>query len=106
MSYLRAGSIFKYVEGESKDYVFPESYKKGKKTIYHIVDYGSITNEGLVELFFIHVEAFDSLCPEFDNTLTDYLLKKLAEKLKVKLRKKPLTNEQVLKLMLKKCKKK
>jgi len=102
MSYLRVGSIFKYVEGESKDYVFPESYKKGKKTIYHIVDYGSITNE----LFFRHIEAFDSLCPEFDNTLTEYLLKRLAEKLKVKLRKKPLTEKQILKLMLKKCKRK
>jgi len=106
MSYLRAGSTLRFVEGESEDYVFPTSYKKGKKTKLMIEDYGSITNEGLVELFYRYIEAFDSLCPEFDNTLTEYLLKRLAEKLKVKLRKKPLTNEQVIKLMMKKWKKK
>ena len=97
MAYLRCGSILKYVEGKSEDYVFPTSKKKGKKWVNFIEDYGGITNEGLVEMFCEHIEVYDSLLPSFDRTLTEYLLKRLAEKLKVKLRKKPLTEKQLLK---------
>lgn len=104
MSYLRYGSIYKFVDGTSKDYIFcgitpkvkkyrgydehPEDYKN------YIEDYGSISNESIVELIWRHWETEDK---EFK----EYMLKNLAKRLNVKLRKKPLTDAQSLKLHIK-----
>ena len=85
MSYLRAGYPLKYVEGESEDYVFPHSDG-------YIEDYGKITNEGIVELLFRYWKTEDTMFKE-------HLLKRLAEKLNVKLRDKPLTEEEGDKLL-------
>jgi hypothetical protein len=76
MSYIRPCCVLKYVEGESKCYIF-ESYYGG------IEDYDRLSNEVLVELLFRNWKTEDIL-------LKNYLLGKLAEKLNVKLRKKTL----------------
>lgn len=89
MSYLHYGSILRYVEGQSKDYVYPTECKYGREFIQ---DYGEISNEGLVEL------VCRQLDDHLDKVLAAYLMKKLAEKLNVKLRPKPLTEKQFLKL--------
>ena len=83
MSYIRNGSIYKYVEGKSIDYVF--STGKG------IEDYGSISNETIVELLFTFAEKGDD-----DDLIMSQMAKRLAENLKIKLRKKPLTFEEQL----------
>lgn len=79
MSYIRNGSPLKYVEGESTDYV----YSTGEE----IEDYGSISNETIVELLFRFGENSDDL-------IMSQMAKRLAENLNIKLRKKPLTFEQ------------
>jgi len=90
MSYLRSGSVLKYVEGKSEDYVFPTSIKKGKKWINFIEDYGDISDSGFIELLFEYWDTKDKMFKE-------HLLKRLAKRLKVKLRKKPLTDKQIMK---------
>lgn len=95
MSYIRGGSVYKYVDGISVDYIYPTSYEKGKKTIHYIEDYGKISDECLVELLFRYTKITDALCPDHD--LKGYLLNKVAERLNVKLRKKPLTDNQEIK---------
>lgn len=86
MSYLRINSPYVYVEGFSEDYV----YETGRKESC-IQDYGSISNKSIVELLL-----------RFGNENDDLILlqmgKRLAENLNIKLRKKPLTDEQWLKL--------
>ena len=79
MSYMRAGWDLKYVEGISDDYIYPTEYKG--KTI--IEDYGSISDNGFIEL----------LCQEWqtdDILFKEHFIKRLADRLGVKLRKKPL----------------
>lgn len=83
MSYIRYGSIYKYVEGESTDYIF--------STIGTIEDYGSISNETIVELLFTFAEKGDD-----DDLMMSQMAKRLAENLNIKLRRKPLTFEQQL----------
>lgn len=83
MSYIRFGSEYKFVKGESKDYIYPTKNKKGK-TIVH--DFGSISNKTLVELLCRYAYIEDPLLPHVN--LKGYLINKLAEKLNVKLRKK------------------
>ena len=92
MSYLRASWEHKFVEGDSKDYVYANSNPE------YVEDYGDITNEGFVEIFANRFSSGDKL-------LDEYMLRKLAKKLKVKLRKKPLTNKQILERQEKKVKK-
>jgi len=91
MSYLRYAWSHKYVDGKSKDYVF--SHCAGG-----IEDYGSLTDEGLVELL---CEAIDDHYK--DEGFKSYLMKKVAERLKVKLREKPLTDEEIYDEMIKDC---
>ena len=76
MSYIRIGSKYDYVKGESRDYIYPYREKNKLK----IKDYGSITNETLVELFCRHAKINDLI-------LKKYLIKRLAEKLNVKMKK-------------------
>ena len=93
MSYIRGGYPLVYVEGNSEDYVFPSAVPDGRggyKTS-HIEDYGKITDSGLVELLFGYWKTDDNLFKE-------HLLKRLAERLGVKLRKKPLTDKEEDKL--------
>ena len=92
MSYLRINSPYVYVEGFSDDYVFESWNKKGSK----IIDYGSMSNKSIVELL-----------TRFGNEGDLILLqmgKRLAENLKIKLRKKSLTDKQWLKLFNRKQK--
>ena len=93
MSYMRAGWDLKYVEGVSKDYVFA-SIKKGKE---YIQDYGGISDEGFIELLIQEWKTEDLI---FKN----HLIKRLADRLKVKLRKKPLEWDIISKRMNKRSK--
>jgi len=100
MSYLRYGSVFRYVDGESKDYIFRASTATNSpsKTDY-MEDYGGISNEGLVEL--IAQQLLDDVIGDTDDRrtfLSRYLVRMLADTLKVKLRDKPLTREQEMEL--------
>lgn len=83
MSYIRCGYPLTYVEGNSEDYVFSD----GKR----IVDYGFLADTGIVEMLFENWETKDVM-------FKDYLLRRLADRLDVKLRKKPLTDKQWEKL--------
>ena len=74
MSYIRACSKFQYVKGESKDYVWSD----GK----HVIDYGGITDEVIVELLYRYLKTEDA---EFK----DYILFRLANRLKVELKSEP-----------------
>ena len=69
-----------YVEGISDSYVF-EDYTG------YIEDYDRLSNKALMEILIENWGTEDKL-------LKNYLIKKLAEKLDVKLRKKPLTAEE------------
>lgn len=89
MSYIRSGHPLIYVEGNSKDYVFPSAVPDGKggyKTGY-IEGYGMITDSGFIELLYRTWKTDDKLFKK-------HLLKRLAERLGVKLRKKPLTDKE------------
>ncbi len=90
MSYIRVGYPLKYVEGESEDYVFPDSQGD-------IEDYGKISDKGFIELLFKYWETDDKLFKE-------HLLKKLTERLNVKLREKPLTDDEEMNLIEKSLK--
>jgi len=79
MSYLRPGYLLKYVDGISTDYVYQESDSL-------IWDYGGISDEGIIELLFLHWKTED-------NTFKNHLLRVLAKQLDVKLRDKPLDDE-------------
>ena len=77
-----------YVDGDSEDYIF---YSVGPNYPdpegEHMEDYGKITNEGVIEILASNWETDD-------KELKDYIIKKLAEKLKVIMRDKPLTEKE------------
>lgn len=91
MSFLRYGHPLIYVNGKSNDYIFPTM--NGKKEV--IEDYGDITNEGLVELLCMVIDDYFVGGPYREELMGTYLKQKIAKKLKVELRKKPLTMEQL-----------
>jgi len=93
MSYIRAGHPLKYVEGESEDYVYCDGQR--------IVDYGGISDTGFIEMLFDHWQTEDKYNEMFKN----HFIKRLAERLGVKLRKKPLTDKQLENLYMKMLKK-
>lgn len=95
MSYIRGSSVYRYVDGISEDYIFPTEYKKK----IFIEDYGKISNETIIELLYRYFETEDKF------GLKDYLLKKLAKRLRVKLRKNPLTVDQEIDITIKNHKK-
>jgi len=82
MSYIRAGHPLKYVEGESNDYVWSDGEE--------ITDYGNISDTGFIELLHRYWNTDDTKFKE-------HLLKRLAKRLDVKVRKKPLTDKQLFK---------
>ena len=78
MAYLRYGSKLYYVEGTSNNYVF---YSSGNPDF--IEDYGEvISDEGLAEMI---CDVIDS-SKNFDEIEKFYFMKKLCERLGVKLR--------------------
>ena len=89
---MRAAWPMRYVKGDSSDYVFMDA--RG-----FIEDYGNITDNGLIELLFRHWKTEDNL---FKN----HLLKRLAERLNVKLREKPLNDDEAWEIMEKNIAKK
>lgn len=88
MSYLRYSWALSYVEGDSDDYIF--NHAGG-----FIEDYGGISDTGLVELLCRAIDEYY----EDDKLMQEYIKNKLAERLKVKLREKPLTTEELFKDM-------
>jgi len=86
MSYIRNGWAMRFVEGDSEDYVFNGVGKDGND---YIEDYGAITDNGIVELLFMHWNTKDT---EFKH----HLLKRLAKRLNVKLRDTPLTDDELM----------
>lgn len=92
MSYIRYGSVYWYVDGESGDYIFPSRTEKGEAL--YIEDYGHISNETITELI---AKYLDADFPEFKT----YIIQHLAEKLGVKLRDTPLTSRQAFDLQIK-----
>ena len=93
MSYLRWFEPLRYVDADSIDYVYGTYDEKGN---VYIQDYGGLSDEGLVELCCRAINEYWKKDPEFK----EYLMKKLAKRLKVKLRKKPLTDEEILNELL------
>ena len=83
MSYLRWGHPLVYVDGESEDYI----YSNGES----ITDYGKISDSGFIELL-----SRDWITD--DTMFKDHLIKRLAERLGVKLRDHPLTDDEYLQL--------
>lgn len=100
MSYIRAGWPMKYVEGDSKDYVFccVELKVKDKVVPKHIVDYGGISDSGFIELLCEWWETNDTIFKE-------HMIMRLAKRLGVKLRKRALSNEVIFDIMLGKTEK-
>ena len=96
MSYIRAGWLLTYIEGRSEDYIYQTEDNKGNE---FIEDYGGISNTGLAEI----------LCgiinESFDEPAKKYFMQKTCTALNVKLRTKPLTWEEILDDMDKKCEK-
>jgi hypothetical protein len=82
---MRCGWDLKWVEGISKDYIFPTEDDNGK---VFIEDYGSISDEGFIELL---IKEWDTE----DKLFKYHLIKRLAERLNVKLREKPLSDEVI-----------
>lgn len=92
MSYLRFGSTNRFVVGTSGSYIIGTSDMKGRDVIH---SFGH-DNAGLVELFakkFTCVED-DKPNSNWNKLFKKWMLKELARALDVKLRKKPLTEEE------------
>lgn len=86
MSYIRYGHPLVYVEGNSEDYIFGHTQDKDGKWLF--TDYGGISDTGFIELLFENWETED-------NDFKEHLLRRLAGRLNVKLRPKPLTDEEL-----------
>ena len=97
MSFIRAGWDMRFVEGVSEDYIFPRDDEKGNTVIE---DYGSITKEGLVECVAKQLKN-----PRDDQLWIEYLMMRLAEQLKVKLRNEPLSTDEIMQRMSKRVEK-
>lgn len=87
-----------FVDGISSDYVFGTEDSTGRKKIE---DYGDISNEGIIEILCKIWEPKD----EWDALLKKRIIELLAERLKVKLRKKPLSSDQMFNRIMKRCNK-
>ena len=84
MSYIRASYPLKYVKNDNgSDYVF---HSVGD----FIQDYGKISDDGIVELLFRNWKTKD----DDELLFKEHILKRLADRLGVELRKKPLTPKQ------------
>ena len=87
MSYMRIGYPNKYVDGESKDYI----YSDGEQ----IVDYGCLDDSSIVEILCRFLDDY----LQKDRLFYDYITKNLASRLDVKLRDKSLSTEEWFKLL-------
>lgn len=85
MSYIRWGWPLKFVDGNSEDYIFGHGQDDNGK--WGFTDYGKISDSGFVELLYHNWETKDV-------DFKEHLLKRLAERLNVKLRNKPLNEEE------------
>jgi len=85
MSYIRAGHPLKHVDGVSNDYVFPTTNPDTNE--HYIEDYGGISDDGFIELLFKRWHTNDIIFKE-------HLLKRLAKRLNVTLRNRPLTSQE------------
>ena len=85
MSYIRCGWPLTYVDGYSEDYIYEGSNG--------IEDYGRISDSGFIELLYCLWDI-----PEDYEMFKQHFIKRLAKRLNVKLRDKPLTEEQYEKL--------
>ena len=94
MSYIRMGHPLRFVDGNSEDYVFLSEDGKGNN---YIEDYRGISDSGFIELLYTYWED--------KSGLKEHLLKRLAERLNVGLRKNPLSENEYVKLILKEHKK-
>jgi hypothetical protein len=95
MSYIRCGWVLQFVEGDSKDYVFPcgkghVGCDCGHKDCM-IEDYGKISDSGLVELLCLHWDV-----GKYDEDFKWHLIRRLAKRLNVKLRNKPMETEMMM----------
>ena len=89
MSYARFCWPHKYVEGNSEDYIFLCSYKENrKKQKPYLESYGRMTNNTIVEICCRAIA--EKYSEKEDKLFSKYLMKMLAERMGVKLRKKPL----------------
>lgn len=91
MSYIRAGHPLIYVEDISKDYI----YSDGEEIVEVC---GNLSGSSTIEI----------LCERWktdDMLLKEYLITKLAERLNVKLRDKPLTHKEQIEMSNKLMKK-
>lgn len=99
MSYIRAGYPYTYVIGKSDSYVFGSCSEKNNKKYGYIEDYGHVSKEALMEMLSGLLLEKRFKWEGDDNTYYKYLIEKFSEKLGVKMRKKPLTEKQLDKLM-------
>lgn len=99
MSYMRSGYPLKYFKGKSKSYVFPSSYKKGKKWIDYICDYNDKyeDNCSFIELLanIIQDEVKDE---EYTFKIVKMLAKKLKVENRLRRRNKPISEEEYFRL--------
>lgn len=98
MSYLRYGSVLKYVEGYSEDYIFLAGDGKGSSGIE---DYGKLHNESILELLFRHWKTEKGTEYEL---LKEHVLNRLAANLNIKIRDRPLTTDEEIEISIKRLK--
>lgn len=92
MSYIRASGPYTYVdEDECVDYVYCSV--GGKDYPEYIEDYGSITDNGMIELL-----CENWIVDKDEEIFKTHLIKRLAERLGVKLRNPPLTSKKWAKI--------
>jgi hypothetical protein len=88
MSYIRPGTPYIYVEGETDDYIFLTD-SLGKK---YVEDFDKLSKKTIIDLIYRNWDAKGD-----QKVLKEYLLQNLAIMLKVKLRPKPLTKTKYIK---------
>jgi hypothetical protein len=89
MSYIRNGHPYRYVDGNSDDYIFPTKDSENEPTC--IKDYNHISNNTIME--FVCFLLKDGHWVD-DELFVEYVIQHLAEKLGVKLRPKKLSVEE------------
>jgi len=87
VSYIRQGWPLTYVKGNSGDYIFCT----GEDDKEWIEDYGNISDSGFIELLCDMLIGGNNLD---DDLFKKHFIKRLASRLKVKLREKPLSDEE------------
>jgi hypothetical protein len=88
MNYLMQGQPFKYVDGECqpRDTVTTRKNKHGKE---EIEPYGKLSDQALMEIVCLAMDCHEPILVKFAR-------KELADRLKVNLRKKPMSTKEAL----------